>query len=814
MQTYKEWQQAHPELGVSEVDTGIDLVATLREPQNDAVYVAIQCKFYREHSALSMKDLATFLSVSSTPFFASRLLVATNRGLNSHAQKQVANQEKPLQIISLETLRQFPIDWAQFVQTNTVCTLPKRQLRPYQQTAVTNTINGFKDYARGKLIMACGTGKTFTALRIAERQAQQNHLVLFLVPSLSLLSQSMNDWVQQSQLPMLAIPVCSDNKVSYKKVSKHESEADENVLARNELLYPATTNEHALARSVAKALAMQQKQPQQGLVVVFSTYQSLDEAHHTAGAYLLNDESAVAKAKASEQAPTFDDKPTLGGLPTDDTLEVKAQAQESAPTKGEQASLGDVSPDAIAITKTAKKSSKKNSKRQKNTPDGETYFTLVHNPEYFHGRKRLYMTATPKVYGVAPKKQVEENSAVIYSMDDENVFGPVFYSLTFEQAVSLGCLVDYKVIILVRDGTIDMSSEELEQFSAQNTARAIGLWKSLNKFGILSQDESDAQPIRRAVAYAQRITTMGMKDNVNKENIVSSKEYAQHFSEVIAQYCQRVLSKGAQAIAAHQDPSEEFRFVESHDLVCHCDHVDGGMNAMEKEEKLQFLRSDPGENQCNILFNVRCLSEGVDVPALDAVALLTPRRSPVEVVQIVGRVMRTAPSKKEGYVIIPVIAHNLKDPASALAHSDAFKVVWEILNALRSINPESVLADPYLHKLDKRIAIICENNNELYRKTGSESPRKRVYGGKGTGATDDQSELFNLRKSALDWVVERCGISIDKDSRIANDYNAFAQEMGDEDYILNLILRVITVSLETMQIVKALPQLTIHPLDR
>ena len=145
--------------------------------------------------------------------------------------------------------------------------------------------------------------------------------------------------------------------------------------------------------------------------------------------------------------------------------------------------------------------------------------------------------------------------------------------------------------------------------------------------------------------------------------------------------------------------------------------------------------------------NVRCLSEGVDVPALDAVALLTPRRSPVEVVQIVGRVMRTALGKKEGYVIIPMIAHNIKDPASALANSDAFKVVWEILNALRSINPESVLADPYLHKLDKRIAIICENNNELYRKTGSESLRNQGSGGKSKGATDDQSELFNLLRA-------------------------------------------------------------------
>ena len=191
----------------------------------------------------------------------------------------------------------------------------------------------------------------------------------------------MNDWVQQSQLPMLAIPVCSDSKVSYKKAGKNEIEADENVLARNELLYPATTNEHALARSVAKALAMQQKQPQQGLVVVFSTYQSLDvvhraqalegelklpefdliisdEAHHTAGAYLLNDENAEAKAKAPEQASTSDDQPTLGGLPQDDSLEVKAQAQESAPNKGEQPSLVDASPAATAATTKTKKNSK------------------------------------------------------------------------------------------------------------------------------------------------------------------------------------------------------------------------------------------------------------------------------------------------------------------------------------------------------------------------------------------------------------------------------------------------------------------------
>ena len=178
VQTYKEWQSAHPELLLSEVDTGIDLVATLREPLSDAPFVAIQCKFYREHSSLGMKDIATFVSVSNTPFFAERLLFVTNTGLNTHAKKLLVNQEKPIQVVSLEGLRQLPIDWAQYLEHKQVTSLPKRKLRPYQETAVSNTVNGFKAYDRGKLIMACGTGKTFTALRIAEKQAQQNHLVL------------------------------------------------------------------------------------------------------------------------------------------------------------------------------------------------------------------------------------------------------------------------------------------------------------------------------------------------------------------------------------------------------------------------------------------------------------------------------------------------------------------------------------------------------------------------------------------------------------------------------------------------------------
>ena len=149
------------------------------------------------------------------------------------------------------------------------------------------------------------------------------------------------------------------------------------------------------------------------------------------------------------------------------------------------------------------------------------------------------------------------------------------------------------------------------------------------------------------------------------------------------------------------------------------------MNALEKANLLSWLRDEPQDNECKILFNVRCLSEGVDVPSLDSVIFLAPRKSQVDVVQTVGRVMRIAPGKKRGYVIIPIVAEDVENPEKTLDRSEEFKVVWQVLNALRSINPSHELVDGRLMKIDDRIEVISVVNSKISKNSSSSSGGKK-----------------------------------------------------------------------------------------
>ena len=415
VQLYKDWAVEHPECVPNARDIGIDLVATLIEtewqgPNKEARYVAIQCKFYDQDSSVPKAEVDSFLSASSTKYFAERLLVATNRGWSTNTEQTIEYQEKPISILSLEKLKNLKVDWQQYLKDNTVKKLAKRELRQYQEEAINNVILGFKSHDRGKLIMACGTGKTFTSLKLAERQVGQHGLVLFLVPSLSLLSQTLDDWTQQSRAKMTAIPVCSDSTIGDSaRPLDQEDDFSESVLADHELSYPATTNAKSLADKVVTAFERYETRPDLGLTVVFSTYQSLDviheaqefyglkdfdliicdEAHRTAGAYLFNDLKEKEKTKANKG---------------------KAKSKKAVEPSTEDV-LAPQSADA---------------------PDwdveAESLFTRIHNEQYVHGLKRLYMTATPKIYGKKPKEQEDLGDAVLYSMDNEQIFGPVFYS--------------------------------------------------------------------------------------------------------------------------------------------------------------------------------------------------------------------------------------------------------------------------------------------------------------------------------------------------------------------------------------------------
>ena len=604
-------------------------------------------------------------------------------------------------------------------------------LRKYQEEALENVIEGFKHHARGKLIMACGTGKTFTSLKIAERQTNNRGLVLFLVPSLALLSQTLIDWKRQASAPMTAFAVCSDSKVG-----KAGDENDfSSYLRPSELTFPATTDAKSLAAEMLKAhlKKLQGLVPENsGMTVIFSTYQSLDvihqaqtdynlpafdliicdEAHRTAGAYLLADLNAAKAAKVE-----------LARTATAMTAQLDAEVgAPELPTSEPSASKGE----SKAASKTASKARKpRRARGAASDVDEESLFTRIHDDGYIKGLKRLYMTATPKVYGTIAKEQEANEQAVLYSMDDKTIFGPEFHTLNFDLAVNkYGCLVDYKVIILVADKALipkgdDLKDDDLINFSEYNAAKVIGTWKALNKFGIDITDDPD--PMRRAVGFAQVI------DAKNKYDKAGSKQFTQKFQATVEHYRDHLPQMRERDGRAN----DELAFFSEHSLVCDCEHIDGSMNAVEKGALLDWLRAEPEPNHCKILFNVRCLSEGVDVPALDAVIFLSPRKSQVDVVQTVGRVMRIAPGKKRGYVIIPIVTSDLNNPESIFDKNKSFDVVWQVLNALKSINPDTPIIDPTLNKIDPRIEVVCTYDDKVKAKN---------HGGPGGGGNGNDGE--------------------------------------------------------------------------
>ena len=616
VQTYTEWAK---EQGLTGKDTGIDLVAT----DKDGGFCAIQCKLYDADRKVSKSEIDSFLSAASKTYFKSRIIVSTTNEWSQNALDTLENQDPPVTKIDLATLANSVIDWSKFAEKKEVVFKPKKQLRPHQSAALTNVKIGLYDQKldRGKLIMACGTGKTFTSLKIAEECAGKGKRVLFLVPSLSLLSQTLTEWTQESTTPLHSYAVCSDTEVG-KKANK--STIDAVTTLAHELQYPATTDAEKLAGNVEK------HHDSEHMTVVFSTYHSIN---------------TVSDAQNNEGMAEFD-------------LIICDEAHRTTGSTHDS--------------------------------EDDSNFVKIHDSGFILGKKRLYMTATPRIFSDDVKSNASEFT--LFSMDDEKLFGETLYTINFSEAVKLGLLVDYKVIVLTVDSDtiidkIGATITDNADIVVDDAARIVGCWKALSKQGIHADVEEDTAPMQRALAFCQVIE----QSEKARTHQVSSKNIANIFQTVVEAYQ-----------TAEQNEGNEI----SHHLVCEAQHVDGGMGASQKEEKLNWLKATPepvfDENDqarpiCRILSNVRCLSEGVDVPALDSVLFLTPRNSQVDVVQSVGRVMRLAPNKKRGYVILPVVIPPGVDPNKALDDNKTYKVVWQVLNALRSHDDRF---DAMINKMD------------------------------------------------------------------------------------------------------------------
>ena len=603
--TYAEWAKQQ---GVDGRDAGIDLVA--KTAGTNEIH-AIQCKLYAEDYRLQKGDIDSFFTASGKKPFVHRVIVCTTNHWSTHAEEALRDQQPPVSKIDLNDLENSQIEWGKYQPQSVPVLKVKKELRPHQQQALEAALSGLQTADRGKLIMACGTGKTFTSLKIAEALAGPGKRVLFLVPSLSLLSQTLTEWTQESATPLHSFAVCSDSDVG----KKRQKDDDTVQTFTHELRYPATTQPARLASEMAK------RHDAAHMSVVFSTYHSID---------------VISRAQHDHGLADFD----------------LIVCDEAHRTTG--ATFGD---------------------------DDESNFVKVHDAGFIRSDKRLYMTATPRIYGDNAKAKAEQGSVALCSMDDETLYGPELHVITFSEAVRRGLLVDYKVIVLsVEESHVSrriqsLLKDENNQLKVDDAAKIIGCWKALAKQGLTEDLSGDHEAMKRAVAFCQVIEV----SKGSKTHKVSSKNIAGMFQAVVE---------------AYQESEEDDA---ASTLACEAEHVDGSMNASEKETKLAWLKADAAPDTCRILSNVRCLSEGVDVPALDAVLFLTPRNSQVDVVQSVGRVMRNAPGKKRGYVVLPVVVPAGVEPHEALNDNKTYAVVWQVLQALRSHDDRF---DALVNKLD------------------------------------------------------------------------------------------------------------------
>ena len=591
-------------------DTGIDLVA--HSPEDDS-WTAIQCKFYEPTTSLQKSHIDSFFTESGRTFqtpdgpkaFSNRVIISTTDRWSSNAEDALNDQVVPVQRIGLADIADAPIDWD--IVYPGAGKLPKFEIkerehyepRPHQAEAIEKVMAGFTTHDRGKLIMACGTGKTFTSLRLAEQIAENNGgraRVLFCVPSISLLSQTLREWMGNATMDVYPSAVCSDSKVS---------RATEDI-ATYDLEIPVTTDGEILAKELNQG-----GKRGKGLHVVFTTYQSLPAVH------------AAQKAGASDFDLVICDE---------------AHRTTGVTLAGEDASN----------------------------------FVKIHDASYIKAAKRLYMTATPRLFDDSVKSKASDRSAELTSMDDETIFGPEFHRLGFGDAVERDLLTDYKVLVLAVDEDAAAASLQKSVANSDNeitlddASKIIGCWNALAKRSGTNADgttdfDDDTAPMQRAVAFAK--------------DIKASKQIAEMFPVIIEQHTDSLREK-----AAFKPEINTLNL----DLQVHADHVDGTMNALERGQKLNELKAPLTENEARILTNARCLSEGVDVPSLDAVLFLNPRNSVVDVVQSVGRVMRLAEGKDYGYIVLPVAVPAGMSPSQALSDNTRFRVVWQILNALRA----------------------------------------------------------------------------------------------------------------------------------
>lgn len=578
---WPDWPDRQAVTGLDGRDIGVDLVARTTSGE----WVAIQCKCYDDSRVLPKGEIDKFLGGSQHWAFGHRWIVATCRW-NHNAESAIKGAYPQISRIDFHNYGHMQVR-------------PEDTKRPIQQPwelqteAIESVVSGLANHDRGRLVMACGTGKTFTSLRITEQLVGEGGRILFAAPTIALVSQARREWLRQTTRRLRCLVVCSDPTAG----GKNENED----IGLSELECPVTTDEEGIAEFL--------KADCEHVRVVFCTYQSLRR---------------VTSAQVGTITPAFD----------------FAIADEAHRTTG-----------AVG------------------TAAGKVNFQEFHDGDSLRADKRLYMTATPRIYTEKSKGALSSQGIKVVDMSDIEVYGPELYRLPFAKAVDRKMLSDYRVIVLgVNESSVTPGLrgrlEKLDQPengrrksgsapSANEMTRVLGVSLAVN--GVTEGKDLD-QPgrLQRTIAFANSIRR--------------SKWYAEALKE----------SEVKRATTRHMQEGRAMNVIAT--------HLDASSSALDRNRQLRELAQvDHEKGECRVISNVKLFTEGVDVPQLDSVAFFDPRSSQVDVVQAVGRVMRKAPGKRFGYIIVPVVVPLGGDVIGALQKDkDGYRTVGRVLRALQA----------------------------------------------------------------------------------------------------------------------------------
>lgn len=574
-------------------DTGIDAVAETF----DGKKIAIQCKFSGDPDrSLQKGAIDSFIAETDTKEWAGRYVVWSGFKVSPHIDNQIAEDRAvPLNLLTGAVLRTTNTNWSELATTGKAAVKAVPPPWKHQTEAVSSAVAALERDDRAKLVMACGSGKTFTSQMAAEKIAGIGKTVLFCVPSIALMGQTMRSWAEREDeegrgVAHKFLGVCSDAGVG-KKDTEDIGGMHKTDIAQLEM--SVKTDADAIAD------ALKQPVPEGSMRTVFSTYQSLPK---------------IKEAQKKHAAPAFD----------------LVFCDEAHRTTG------------ISL-------------------EGAGYFQLPHNDEDIASAKRIYMTATPKVFSEPSAKKAERQGKAIWHMGDETIYGEEVYKLSFSKAISDEVLVDYKVhIIQVAE---DTAQEILNRFIQQAEEHG---WSKSERNAMLKTDVA-----ARMVGLWQALTgdegcrTEQLWKSITFLNTVRNSKAFSKIFPVMCDYLNELSGKT---------------------VPVRCQHVDGTMSATTRQQHLSWLDSAKLDGEIRVLSNAKCLTEGVDVPSLDAVNFMVPKGSIVDIVQSVGRVMRDVANKRFGHVVVPaVLPLEMKKGFSGYLKSDAhWKTTWNVLRALRS----------------------------------------------------------------------------------------------------------------------------------